>query len=374
MIKLLCMKDDILNAISPAMLGVASRSSIPVLEGLRMTTEGDEVVLTGYDLEKGIKSRFKAIKVFEQGSCVFDANQLSSIVKGLPSGEMMIVIDSRGIANISSYKTYIDIPTKSDDAYPALPVLSGNKTIKIKQGMLKKMINQVIFAVGTGEQRAILKGVSFKVEDGRLIMTALDGFKLAYRDYFFNEEDGAELYPDLFFIVPGKSLMDLMKLMNDDDAIVCLELTDRHIIVNFGDIIFFSRLIDGEAIDYNRFIPKNNKTFVTVDTSALIDSCERASLIINEKAKTPVKLLFTEGMIKVSCSTVTGSIQDEVPALVEGDEVELGFNIKYVIEALRACPEKIRLELSTPRSSMIITPCDEKDKFIYLVLPVMMKD
>ena len=139
MIKLLCMKDDILNAISPAMLGVASRSSIPVLEGLRMTTEGDEVVLTGYDLEKGIKSRFKAIKVFEQGSCVFDANQLSSIVKGLPSGEMMIVIDSRGIANISSYKTYIDIPTKSDDAYPALPVLSGNKTIKIKQGMLSSL-------------------------------------------------------------------------------------------------------------------------------------------------------------------------------------------------------------------------------------------
>lgn len=374
MLKFNCDKQDLLEAIVPAMYGVATRASIPLLEGLRISSEGEEIFVCGYDLEKGVKAHFKASKVWEQGSAVFDAAQLASIVKGLPDGDMMIVVDQRGMASVISYRTNIEIHIKSDESYPALPRLSGNKNIKIKQGVFKKMISQVIFAVGNNEQKPVLKGVFFKVENGKLILSALDGFKLAYREYTFTEEDGVELPEKIEFIVPGKSLLELLKLMSNDNDFVTLELTDKHIIVNFENLSFFSRLIDGDFIDYGRFIPKNNKTFVTVETEKLLRSAERAALITNEKAKTPVKFNFANNKIDVTCNTLTGRIFDEVEAEIEGDNVELAFNVRYMLDTLRACPEKIKIELSTPRSSMLITPADEKDSFIYLVLPVNTKD
>ncbi len=371
--KFVCYKDDILGAIIPAMYGVATRASIPLLEGLRINSEGEDIYICGYDLEKGVKAKFKAIKIWEQGSAVFDAAQLSSIIKGLPDGEVEISIDEKGSANVVSYKTSIEIHTRSDADYPSLPRLSGTKNIKLKQGLFKKMISQVIFAVGNNEQKPVLKGVFFKTEGGKLILSALDGFKLAYREYQFGDGE-AEISDELKFIVPGKSLTELLKLMTDDDKEVCLELTDKHIIVNFENVTFFSRLIDGEFIDYGRFIPKNNKTFVTVKTEKLIESAERAALITNEKAKTPVKFNFNGSKIDVTCATVTGRIYDEVEANIEGDSVELAFNVRYVLDTLKACPETIKIELSTPRSSMLITPADDKDSFIYLVLPVSIKD
>lgn len=373
--KLVCDKDDLLNAIIPAMYGVATRASIPLLEGLKISCEGEEVSICGYDLEKGVKAHFKANKIWESGSAVFDASQLSSIIKGLPSGEVEITVDSKGIANIISYNTNIDIHTRSDETYPMLPRLSGFKNLIINQGEFKKMINQVIFAVGNNEQKPVLKGVFFKIERGILKLSALDGFKLAYREYDLSKIEGASISEEeITFIVPGKSLIELLKLLTNDDENVNLELTDKHIIVNFENVSFFSRLIDGEFIDYNRFIPKDNKTKVVVDTSKLIKSAERASLIINEKAKTPVKFNFKENKITVNCATVTGRIFDEVEALVEGEDIELAFNVKYILETLRACPENVKLSLSTPHSAVLITPNDEENKFVYLVLPVSIKN
>ena len=217
--------------------------------------------------------------------------------------------------------------------------------------------------------------IFFKIENGILHLSALDGFKLAYREYDLRKMEDVQIpQEDITFIVPGKSLTELLKLLTNDNETVNLELTDKHIIVNFENVSFFSRLIDGEFIDYNRFIPKDNKTVITVETSKLIKSAERASLIINEKAKTPVKFNFNENGINVNCATVTGRIFDEVEAEFEGVGVELAFNVKYVLDTLRACPEKVRISLSTPHSAMLITPADEENKFVYLVLPVSIKN
>ncbi len=373
--KFVCDKNDLLDAIIPAMYGVATRASIPLLEGLKISCEGENISVCGYDLEKGVKAHFKAHKIWENGSAVFDAAQFSSIVKGLPDGEVVITIDPKGVANVISFRTNIDIHTRSDETYPALPRLSGNKNFVINQGEFKKMINQVLFAVGNNEQKPVLKGVFFKIENGILHLSALDGFKLAYREYDLRKMEDVQIpQEDITFIVPGKSLTELLKLLTNDNETVNLELTDKHIIVNFENVSFFSRLIDGEFIDYNRFIPKDNKTVITVETSKLIKSAERASLIINEKAKTPVKFNFNENGINVNCATVTGRIFDEVEAEFEGVGVELAFNVKYVLDTLRACPEKVRISLSTPHSAMLITPADEENKFVYLVLPVSIKN
>lgn len=373
--KFVCDKNALLDAVIPAMYGVATRASIPLLEGLKISCEGDEISICGYDLEKGVKAHFKANMIWESGSAVFDAAQLSSIVKGLPDGEVIISIGPNGIANVISYKTNIDIHTRSDETYPALPRLSGNKNFVINQGEFKKMINQVLFAVGNNEQKPVLKGVFFKIENGVLHLSALDGFKLAYREYDLKKMEGVQIPDeDITFIVPGKSLTELLKLLTNDNETVNLELTDKHIIVNFENVSFFSRLIDGEFIEYSRFIPKDSKTVVTVETSKLIKSAERASLIINEKAKTPVKFNFAGNGINVNCATVTGRILDEVEAEVEGEGVELAFNVKYVLDTLRACPEKVKISLSTPHSAMLLTPADEENKFVYLVLPVSIKN
>ena len=373
--KFVCDKNDLLDAIIPAMYGVATRASIPLLEGLKISCEGENISVCGYDLEKGVKAHFKAHKIWESGSAVFDAAQLSSIVKGLPEGEVVVSIDAKGVANVLSYRTNIDIHTRSDETYPALPRLSGNKSFVINQGEFKKMINQVLFAVGNNEQKPVLKGVFFKIEGGILHLSALDGFKLAYREYDLGKMEHVQIpNEDLTFIVPGKSLTELLKLLTNDNETVNLELTEKHIIVNFENVSFFSRLIDGEFIDYNRFIPKDSKTVVKVDTSKLIKSAERASLIINEKAKTPVKFNFSQNGINVNCATVTGRIFDEVEAEVEGEGVELAFNVKYVLDTLRACPETVKISLSTPHSAMLLTPADEENKFVYLVLPVSIKN
>lgn len=373
MLKFNCQKDDLLNAVIPAMYGVATRASNPILEGLQIKTSGDTVYVTGYDCEKGVKAHFTATKVWEQGSAIFEANQLYSIVKGLPDGDISISIDTHYVASVQSYKTVLDIHTKSDDNYPALPYFEGDKKITVNQGIFKKMISQVIFAIGDNDQKPVLKGVFFNCSDNKIEIAALDGFRLALRKYTFDGE-GHVPFPELKFIVPGKSLTDLLKLMDDDSKDVDLELTDSHLIVNFENASFVTRLIDGEFMDFTRFIPKNNKTFITVETSKVINCAERAALITNEKNKTPVKFNFRSDMISISCATVTGRIYDEIEAEISGDEIELAFNNKYILDTFRVCPEKVKIELSTARSSMLITPANDEDDFIYLVLPVNMKE
>jgi DNA polymerase-3 subunit beta len=212
------------------------------------------------------------------------------------------------------------------------------------------------------------------IENRTLTVVALDNFRLAMREEKHCVFDNDNRFS---FVVPGKALSDLARLLDDSDETLRVEFTAKYIIFKIDNIVFFSRLLEGEYLDYKRALPTQNRIFATLDRAAFIESAERASLLVDEKLRTPLRCKFTDNSLNISCSTQYGSVNDNIKIRKEGDDIEIGFNNRYLLDALRACKDdKIIASMSTPLMSMIIEPAekDENSSYTYLVLPVKLKD
>lgn len=348
---------------------VSTKTSIPAVEGILIKALGNELILTGYDLEIGINTSVNA-SIEEQGSIILNAKVLCEILRRIPYDTVKLEADDRNLAVIRSGDIKYEIMGISADEYPELPSVKGGFPIVINQKIMREMVRQTIFAVASADSKVVYTGIKFELTKNEIKLIAVDGFRMAIRKEAIDYQG-----EDMTFIVPSKTLSEVIKLAlsdNDEDYIT-IGVGKRHILFETEGYSIISRLLEGEFLNYKSAIPVTSSTTVKVDTKYLIDSVERTSLIITDKTKSLVSCIFDEEYIKVNSVTSLGTANDKVPAEINGNKVEIGFNNRYLLDALKACDtDTVRIELNGSISPILILPC-EGDSFVFLVLPVRLK-
>lgn len=363
-------KKVLLDAVLPTLPALSSKALIPALECIHIKAENGILTVTGYDLAKGVITE-NSVMIEEEGTVLLNAQKFSSIIKTLPDGMVDITVDKDMKVTIVSGRIKFEIIGIPTEGYPSIPELSGDRKFEIPKGILKKLCQQLLFSVSLDDKRPALTGVYFEIDSGKLSAVSCDGFRLSIRYEKVSSDETMK------FIIPGKTLSDLLKLLDDSDDVILAELTNKHIIMHFDNLYFFSRLIEGDYIDYMRTIPKDSEIEVKVKLDDIIRSCERAGLVIDERVKSPIKIEVAPDGLILSCDSVNGKVRDEIKAEVNGKPLEIGFNNKYLLDALRATAcsgdEEIVMKLRSPLVGMSITST-EHEEYFYLVLPVRLKE
>ena len=363
-----CEKTLLASAIEGVSRAITNRAAIPVLEGIYLKAEGFNLTLTGYDMEMGITTTLEC-NVLVPGETVLDARLLFSMISRMPAGDVCFELTDEGQAKISGGVVEFEIPAMNASDYPSLPVTGADNTMTLKCGMMREMIEKTIYAVSQDAKKPAHTGELFVIEPGSLTVVALDGYRLAIikRD--------VECTRDIRIIIPGKTLQELLKIMGGDEDEVKIDANRRYVVFTTNGYTIMSRLIEGDFLNYEGVIPKDKKTRVTVDCKTFIDTIERASLIITERLKNPLRINFAEDKVTVRCQTPLGKVVDEfAPIEMAGDAVEIGFNNRYLLDALRYSKcERMVLEINGPLSPVKLLPENGTD-FIYLVLPVRFKN
>ena len=297
------------------------------------------------------------------------ALQISSMISRMPAGQVAITSAENGKTTIQSGVVQFEIQSMPANDFPELPNTGAEETLTIKTGVLKDMIDRTLYAVSQDEKKPAHTGELFEILPDKLTVVALDGYRLAI------VERPVTAVKDIRIIVPSKTMTEVAHLLpNDDEEPVHISANRRYVVFMAGGYTIMSRLIEGEFLNYRNVIPADSRTRVTIDTKEFIETIERASLIITERLKNPLRISFTEGRVVVRCQTNLGRVVDEFNADCEGDEVEIGFNNRYLLDALRnARTEKVRMEISGPLSPVKVLPAEGND-FLYLVLPVRFKN
>ena len=365
---IVCDKTLLSAAIDGVSKAVTMRSAIPVLEGILLKAEGFQLTLTGYDLEMGIVTTIEA-NVKEPGEIVLNAKLLSSMISRMPAGQISILSADNGKTTIKSGVAEFEIQSMAATDFPDLPNTGAEETLTIPTGVLRDMIDRTLYAVSQDEKKPAHTGELFEIEPDKLTIVALDGYRLAI------VERPVTAVKDIRIIVPSKTMTEVAHLLpNDDEEPVHICANRRYVVFMAAGYTIMSRLIEGEFLNYHNVIPAGSRTRVTLDTKEFIETIERASLIITERLKNPLRITFTEGKVVVRCQTNLGRVVDEFNAQCEGDKVEIGFNNRYLLDALRnARTEQVRMEISGPLSPVKVLPVDGND-FLYLVLPVRFKN
>ena len=363
-----CEKSLLASAIEGVSRAITNRSAIPVLEGIYLKAEGFNLTLTGYDMEMGITTTIEC-NVLVPGETVLEAKLLLSMVSRMPAGDVRIELTDEGQAIISGGVAEFEIPAMNASDYPSLPVTGADNTMTIPTRMMRELIEKTIYAVSQDDKKPAHTGELFVIEPGSLTIVALDGYRLAIiqRD--------VECTRDIRIIIPAKTLQELLKIMGGPDDPVKIDANRRYVVFTTNGYTIMSRLIEGDFLNYESVIPKDKRTRVTVDCKTFINTIERASLIITERLKNPLRITFGEDKVTVRCQTPLGKVVDEfAPVEMTGDPVEIGFNNRYLLDAMRYSKcERMVLEINGPLSPVKILPEDGKD-FIYLVLPVRFKN
>jgi DNA polymerase-3 subunit beta len=374
------------EVVNDSMCSVSDKNTIPVVEGIRFKTEEDGTCsITTYDLEKGFQASVEC-DIAEGGNYVINAQKLNRIIKFMPDQYITLTVTPNCNVVITSGLSKFELHAMEGESFPSLPDLTGEVGFTVTGNILKKMISQVFFAIAVTDQRPVLCGALFEITNSQLKVVACDGNRLAVREKICmlenTDQQGGEL--DCSFVVPGKTLSQLLRLISDDET-VNIQLSRKHVIFRMDGKLFFSRLIDSDYIDYQRVIPKTKPITVKVDRMGLISSLERASLVTEDKAlgqaKSYVRCAFEDSKLKISSVSVTGSVYDELGIAKEGDNIIIGFNCRYLLDALKAADgQTVSITLNSPLMSIVITPVAAEDAepsdedFLYMVCPVKMKE
>lgn len=382
-------KKEILSLCINHSLGcISTEKTYDIIAGILINTiSADKCQISAFDTEKGIKTIIDA-EVLEEGSIVINGNKLASMVR-LLSDEITIETHD-GIAIISSGKSQFQLHYKDGDNFPNMPEFSPDRSFTLPQKLLKELVGQTSFAISKDNDRPNLTGLYFDVFGDKLKVVACDSYRLAIRNKKIDTDLQTKGEEELKFIVPGKTIVELEKIIDESDEKIKFSLTKKHIIFSFNikygneykETILFSRLVEGNFVEYNRFIPKDCVTFVYIERSLLEDSLTKASLITEDKtqgqAKSIVKFEIKDDVLKTSAVSVNGKIYDEIAIQKQGNDLEIGFSCKYLLEILRSTnADNLKLSLVSSLMSMKIEDGDTNDldnSFLYLALPMKMKD
>ena len=366
--KFSCEKALLQAAISTTSRAVSPKSSIPALEGILLEA-GSDLRLTGYNLETGIRTIVPA-DIREEGTLVLGARLFGEIVRKLPD-DIVTFQSENYLVNIKCGMSEFNILGTDPEEFPELPTVEYQNSLILPQSRLKAMISQTLFAVSDNESRPIHTGSLFEVDSNGLTIVSVDGYRLALRHEAIDKKEGAETFS---FVVPGAALSEVEKICSDVDEPASVTQGARHVMFKVGDTMLVSRRLEGEFLAYRQAIPRNNTIHVEGETRALLSSIDRVSLIISDKLKSPLRCVFDSNLLKISTKTAIGDAYDECPLSGDGGGLEIGFNNKYLMDALKAAPaDKVRLELTTGVSPCVILPTEGEENFLYMVLPVRLK-
>lgn len=366
--KFSCEKALLQAAISTTSRAVSPKSSIPALEGILLEA-GNDLRLTGYNLETGIRTIVPA-DIREEGTLVLGARLFGEIVRKLPD-DIVTFQSENYMVNIKCGMSEFNILGTDPEEFPELPTVEYQNSLILPQSRLKAMISQTLFAVSDNESRPIHTGSLFEVDSNGLTIVSVDGYRLALRHEAIDKKEGAETFS---FVVPGAALSEVEKICSDVDEPASVTQGARHVMFKVGDTMLVSRRLEGEFLAYRQAIPRNNTIHVEGETRALLSSIDRVSLIISDKLKSPLRCVFDSNLLKISTKTAIGDAYDECPLSGDGGGLEIGFNNKYLMDALKAAPaDKVRLDLTTGVSPCVILPTEGEENFLYMVLPVRLK-
>ena len=376
-------KSTLIKKLTAAMGSVSNKNTITAIEGVLIETVGDGLIqLSTYDMNKGFRTTVEAVSVEREGKYIINAQRLFQTVKVMPEDEITFDINDKLNCEISSGRAAFSMFAMKGSDFPNLPDLYTDKGFTVSSEILRSMIGKVAHSIAEQDNRPMLCGAFFKIYDGGMEVVSCDSYTLSKCSIKCDIGNIGSEDTDYSFIIPGHALGEMSKVLGDgEDAPVDFFLTRKHAILRKGDVVFFTRVIDSEYIDYNRIIPKENDIRVTVEKERLLSGLERANIIAEEKiqgsGRSYVKLSCEGRYLSLTSSSVNGTVNDEMDCEHEGGDIVIGFNCRYLINSVRVAEgESITLTLKSANQAMTIeaTEPDEKFSYFYMILPVRMNE
>ncbi len=369
LMKYTCQKSDLCEVLPNVAKAASAKTPMEALSAICLRASGQELELTGYDLELGIRTQIPAA-VEEEGVVLTDSRLFSELVRRMPEGVLQIDIDDHLKITITGGGTSCQLPGMRADEYPDLPDIEQEQGAVIPQSLLKNMIDQTIYAVSLDETKPIFTGELIEMADDALNIVALDNYRMALRTEPLPGQEPMK------FVVPAKALREIEHLLGDDEKNEnpCkIRLDQHHAMFEIGHYIVYTRLLAGDFINYRRSIPENAKTEVTLSRRELMDSLERCGLLISEKNKTAVRFQFEEDRVLISCQNVVGSVDDQIPCDMTGEKMVIGFNNRYLLDAVRAVQsDRVRLFLTAADRAVKVMEADG-DGSVAIIMPVQVR-
>jgi DNA polymerase-3 subunit beta len=357
---------SLLTAILTAIRATAAKSPVPALEGLLLETVENSVKITGYDLKTGIVAAVDA-EIREPGSIVLNARLFAEIVRRLPDETVTVATGQNYQTKIECGASTFEIIGSPASDYPELPGVDAQSSVEISGKALKSMIVQTNFAVSDNESRPVYTGALFEIEGSTATVVAVDGFRLALRREALERETDAAYA----FIVPGTALAEVEKIISGEEDTVSVTVGAKHVMFSIGATVLVSRRLEGEFLNYKNSIPKAGKYTIQVSRRELVDAVERVSLIISDKVKSPVRCVFGDNAVQLTSISAFGRASDECVSSGDGEKLEIGFNNKYLLDALKAAPsDNVEIQLTSAVSPCVILPAGGDTAFLYMILPV----
>ena len=382
--KFTVLKSSLMNKLTPAMGTVSNKNTITSIEGVLIETMEDNFIrISTYDMNKGVRATLEAVSVEREGKYIINAQRLYQTIRVLPEDEITIEVNEKLNCTISCGRASFSMFAMKGEDFPNLPDLVSDRGFEISSEKLRMMIGKVSHSIAELDNRPMLCGAFFKIKDNFIEVVSCDSYTLSRCSMNCDISSIGNISDiDYSFIIPGHALGELSKNLADgDDENVTFYISRKHAIVKKGDIIFFTRTIDSEYINYERIIPKENDIFVTIDRDRLLDSLERANIIAEEKIKgsgrSYVKLALEDQNLVITSSSINGKVFDELDCVHEGSDIEIGFNCRYLINSIKVAEgENIKITLKSSNMAITIEPTEKDDEFnyFYMILPVRMND
>lgn len=362
--KFICSKENLIEGINIVQKAVSTKTTLPILEGILLECN-DNLKLTGNDLEIAIEYTIDA-DIMEKGSVVINSKMFGDIVRRLPDSEVLVKVNQNNMVTIECENSHFDIKGLSSSGFPSLPDIKKENAFKIDQSIVRDMIKQTIFAVSTDENRPVLTGSLIECNNGEITFVAIDGFRLAMRKNEVNNNSSA-----LKVIVPGKTLNEIGKILQPIDDKIDIYSTKNQILFELGNCKVISRLIEGEFLNYRSSITNEYETKIRINKKDFLSGIERASLIItSDEKRYPVSFYIDDDLLTINSNTDIGTVKEEIRVESSGNKIDIGFNPRYFIDALRVIDdEEIDVQFATSLGPCIIKPV-EGENFIYLIAAV----
>lgn len=366
-----CNLKDLINGLNIVSKTTPTRTTMPILEGVLIEAYNGRVKLTTNDLELGCEHSFES-NIIEEGRIVVETKTLNEIIRKIEDEEIEIRVEDN-VFIIKSINGVFKLAVMNPLEYPKLPVFNVDSSVELEQKTFKDMVRRTIFSISTDENRPVYNGALIKVEDNILTIVTIDGFRLSLRKNLSEKKIN-----DFKAIIPGRTLSEILKILSEDEQTIKIGVNKNQALFEMGDSVLVSRIIEGDFLNYNSIIPEKYETKVKVKTKSLLDAFERVALFAKENKekdkKSPVRMIVGIDGITLSCVSETGDAKENIVSEVEGKEIEVGFNPRYVIEALKVIDEQeVSIEFTSSISPVLIKPI-MTNEFIYVVLPIKLNN
>ena len=362
--KIICSKSSLLKSVSIALKAVPSKTTMPILECILMDATTNQIKFTTNDMELGIETIVEGT-IEEKGKVALDAKIFYEIIRRLPDNDVTIKTDDKYAATITCEKAKFNIPGKSGEDFAYLPMIEKDEPLTISQYTLKEMIRQTIFSIAVNENNKLMTGELFDISDNILKVVSLDGHRISIRKVPLKKS-----VADRKLVVPGKTLIEISKILSGEaENVVSISYTKNHIVFEFDNTIVVSRLIEGEYFRIDQMLSSDYETKVRINKKELLSCIDRATLLVKEGDKKPIIINIGDELMELKIKSQIGSMNEEIMISKDGKDLLIGFNPKFLIDALRVIDdEEITMYLVNPKAPFIIK--NDEQSYIYLVLPI----